>query len=273
MNFLIDRLKNNQPDVNTNYLHKVRYEYDLLRHLVWRDFTLRYKQSTLGKLWSLMLPLTQLLVMIFVFQSVVPLNIEAYPAFVFSALLPWNWFSTSITGSCGLFVGSRDLMRHPNFAPARLMLITILSNMITYLVALPLLLALLLIYGRPITPTIAMLPLIMVMQGFLTMGLGLMIATLNVFYRDIQHLITIGLSLLFYLVPVFYRPQAVVEEYKILYDLNPMAILIQSYRSILFYGELPNLLSLLFVCTVSLVLYGLGLYIYELRRHDIVDII
>ena len=273
MNFSTGRLKVGPRGTDGLRLRQVVYQYDLLRHLVWRDFTLRYKQSALGTLWSLMLPLTQLLVMIFVFQSVVPLNIDAYPAFVFSTLLPWNWFSASITGSCGLFMGSRDLVRHPNFAPSRLMLITMLSNLITYLVALPILVALLLIYGRPITSAIVMLPVIMLIQGFLTTGLGLMIATLNVFYRDIQHLVTIALSLLFYLVPVFYRPQAVVAQFKIIYDLNPIAVLIQDYRSILFYGEYPNPLSLLFVCLCSLLAYGLGVLIYETRRHDIIDMI
>lgn len=249
------------------------YQFDLLRHLVWRDFTLRYKLSALGTLWSLMLPFTQLLVMIFVFQSVVPLNIEAYPAFVFSALLPWNWFSSSVVASCDLFIGNRDLVRHPNFVPARLMLVTLLSNMITYLVALPLLVGLLLIYGHPITPAITALPLLMLIQGLLTMGLGLIIATLNVFYRDIQHLVGIGLSLLFYLVPIFYRPQSVVGRYQFVYDMNPIAVVIQSYRTILFYGQFPSVPSLLFAGIASLTIYGVGMFIYRSLQHDIIDMI
>ena len=258
---------------HTERWRSITYQFDLLRHLVWRDFTLRYKQSVLGTLWSLMLPLTQLLVMIFVFQSVVPLNIEAYPAFVFSALLPWNWFSSSVLASCGLFLGSRDLVRHPNFIPARLMLITLLSNMITFLVALPLLIGLLLLYGRPLTPAVAILPVLMLIQGVLTMGLGLVIATLNVFYRDIQHLVGIILSLLFYLVPVFYRPQSVVEQYKFVYEINPIAVVIQSYRTVLFYGQYPSVESILFASITSLAVYGLGLFIYRSRQHDIIDMI
>src|SRR5689334_23281605 len=99
-------------------VNTVRQQVDLLSHLVWREFTLRYKRSALGILWSLVQPLAQLVVLGFLFQRVVPLNIQAYPAFIFSALLPWTWFSSAISGSCGLFIGNRDLVRRPNFAPA-----------------------------------------------------------------------------------------------------------------------------------------------------------
>src|SRR5690242_15021302 len=124
MNSLTDDLKGRRQGVDSDRLRRMRYQYDVLRHLVWRDFSLRYKHSALGTLWSLLLPLAQLLVMIFLFQSVVPLKIEAYPAFVFSALLPWNWFSSSVTSTCSLFIYNRDLVRHPNFVPARLIVVT-----------------------------------------------------------------------------------------------------------------------------------------------------
>lgn len=273
MNFSAERIKTTRRGVNDTRVRQLVYMYDLLRHLVWRDFTLRYKQSALGTMWSLLLPLSQLLVMIFLFQLVVPLNIEAYPAFVFSALLPWNWFSTSVVASCTLFIGNRDLVRHPNFPPARLVLVTVLSNMITYIIVLPLLFGLMVVYGRPITPALLLLPVLMLLQGLLTTGIGLMIATLNVFYRDIEHLIGVALSLLFYLVPVFYRPQSVVAHYQFVYDYNPIAVLIQSYRSIFFYGESPGTTALIFAASVSLLVYGLGALVYRWWHHDIIDMI
>jgi lipopolysaccharide transport system permease protein len=77
-------------------MKSLTYRIDLIRHLVWRDFVLRYKGSVLGVLWYLLPPLAQLLVLVFLFGRVVPLNIEAYPAFVFCGLLPWTWFSTCL---------------------------------------------------------------------------------------------------------------------------------------------------------------------------------
>src|SRR5690349_12472344 len=122
----IQGTRHETPSPGMPRLKQVAYHADLLRHLVWRDFSLRYKRSALGVLWSLVSPLSQLLVLVFLFQSVVPLNIEAYPAFVFTALLPWSWFSASVGSACGLFIVNRDLVRHPNFDPAYLMVVNTL---------------------------------------------------------------------------------------------------------------------------------------------------
>src|SRR4030042_3098432 len=103
------------------------YRFDLLCHLVWRAFGLRYKRSVLGVFWSLLSPLVQLLVLVFLFGRVIPLNIEAYPAFVFSALLPWVWFSSCLSSSGGLFIHNRDLVRRPNFTPSTLIVVNTLS--------------------------------------------------------------------------------------------------------------------------------------------------
>jgi lipopolysaccharide transport system permease protein len=249
------------------------YQSDLLRHLVWRDFSLRYKQSALGVLWSLLLPLAQLLVMVFLFQSVVPLNIEAYPAFVFCALLPWGWFSSCLGSSGGLFMGNRDLVRHPNFVPVRLAIVNTLSNLITYLAALPILLFVLLAYERPITFALLLFPVLLLIQATLTIGLSLIIATLNVFYRDVQHIVTVSLLLLFYLTPVFYRPQSVAAKYHLVYEINPIAVLIQAYRDIFFNGAYPAWGSLALAAVVSVVVYVLGVLIYNSQQHNLIDTI
>jgi ABC-type polysaccharide/polyol phosphate export permease len=244
-----------------------------MRHLVWRDFSLRYKQSILGVLWSLLLPLAQLLVLAFLFQSVVPLNIEAYPAFVFTALLPWSWFSGAVGSSCNLFVSNRDLVRRPDFAPSSLMVVNTLSNLLTYLVAIPILFAMLAAYGIAPTPALLLLPVLLLIQGVLIVGLGLIVATANVYFRDIQHIVGVILTLLFYLTPVFYRPQAVVEQYHVLYALNPIAVLLQSYRAIFFYGVMPPWQSLAFTALSAIVLWLIGSILYSSREHDIVDLI
>src|SRR6266487_1042769 len=240
------------------HYNRFAHRLDLLRHLVWRDFSLRYKHSMLGVLWSLLLPLAQLMVMVFLFQVVVPLNITAYPAFVFCALLPWTWFGSCLSSACGLFIHNRDLVRQPNFAPASLMVINTLSNLITFLAALPILGIVLFVYGRPVTLALLVLPLLMLIQAILIAGLSLIIATWNVFYRDIQHIVTIALMLLFYLTPVFYRTQTVAAKYHIVYSLNPIAVLVQDYRTVLFEGAYPAWESLLFTAVTSVVVYAFG---------------
>lgn len=249
------------------------YHADLILHLSRRNFLLRYKGSTLGVLWSLLVPLSQLLVLVFVFGKVVPLNIEAYPAFVFTALLPWNWFSNCLGSAGSLFISNRDLVRKPNFAPSTLVIVDVLANLLPYLVFLPVLLVMLLAYGRNMTMSLLALPLLMIIQAVFTAGLTLIIGTLNVFYRDIQHMVTVSLMLLFYLIPVFYRSQAMGESYRIILGLNPVAVLIDNYRAILFYGQAPEWYSLLSVGLISATLCGIGYLIYRSRLHEVIDII
>lgn len=254
-------------------MNSLIYNFDLICHLVRRDFSLRYKRSVLGMLWSLMQPLAQLLVLVFLFEKVVPLNIDAYPVFVFCALLPWTWFSACLSSAGSLFVGNRDMVRRPNFIPANLVIINTLSNLITFLLALPILFAMLVLYDKTLTLYLLYLPLLMLLQGVFVTGLGMILATLNVFYRDVQYVIGVALMLLFYLTPVFYQSQTVTEGYRTLYTLNPIAVLIESYRAIFFYGTAPEWSALLFVGIASVVVCGLGYLVYSCLFHNVIDTI
>jgi ABC-type polysaccharide/polyol phosphate export permease len=220
-----------------------------------------------------MLPLCQLLVLVFVFRNIVPLNIEDYPVFVFTALLPWIWFSTCLGSAGGLFTVNRDLIRKPNFSPSTLVVVDTLSNLLPYIMFMPILFAMLLFYSRPLTPTLLYLPLLIVLQGILTAGLGLIIATLNVFYRDVQYIVSVSLMLLFYLTPVFYRSQEIAESYRVVFTLNPIAGLIDSYRAILFYGRIPELSTLLFIGISSGTLCVMGYFIYKHHLNEIIDVV
>jgi ABC-type polysaccharide/polyol phosphate export permease len=265
-------LNHHDPDPrSTQRIKTPVYHFDLVRHLVRRDFILRYKGSLLGLLWSLGTPLLQLLVLVFLFRKVIQLGIEAYAAYVFVALLPWNWFSTAVGSAGGLFLGNRDLVRRPDFAPFTLVVVHTLSNFLTYLAALPILFILLLIYQRDFTLSLFLLPLLMFIQGILITGLSLIVATANVFYRDVQHMTGIIIMLLFYMTPVFYRVDGVSKGYHFLFLWNPLAVLIEGYRSILFYGRIPPLSSLFFVAVVSCLVAWLGYYIYNRSLHEVVD--
>ncbi len=249
------------------------YKLDLIAHLTWRDFLLRYKKSALGVLWSLLPPLAQLLVLVFLFRRVVPLNIDAYPAFVFSALLPWIWFSACLSSAGYLFINNRDLVRRPNFVPSILITVNTLSNLIHYLFFLPILFIILAVYGRGVTLSLLLLPVLLLVHSVLIAGLSLIISTLNVFYRDVQYMVNVGLMLLFYLTPVFYQAEAIPSKYRVLYTLNPMAVLVQSYRKILFYGVAPEWSSLLFTGLISVIMLGGGYLIYTRQLSKVMDMI
>jgi len=252
-------------------MHSPTHQFELISHLVRREFRLHYTGSVLGVLWSAALPLIQLLVFVFLFGRVVPLDIEDYPAFVFCALLPWTWFSSSAGSAGGLFTGNRDLLRRPNFSPATLIVVNTLSNFLTYLVSLPILLVVLALHGRPPTTAVLAFPVLVLCQGILLVGLGLAIATLNVFYRDVGHLTGVALSLFFYLIPIFYRPLEPGGAYSRLILWNPIARLIQAYREIFFYQRAPDWESMVFCGAAGLVAAGAGYWIYRRQRPHVMD--
>jgi lipopolysaccharide transport system permease protein len=250
---------------NTDSVKSGTNRFDLLLHLVWRDFAVRYRKSAFGVLWSIVPTLTQLLVLVFLFKKVVPLGIEAYPAFVLSALLPWTWFGNCITSSSTLFGNERNLVRRSNFDPSTLILVNMLVELINYLVFLPVLLAMLVFYDRIPTASLLLIPVLLLIQSLLIIGISLITATLNVIYGDVRYMVNLAVLLLFYLTPVFYQVHAIEEKYQILYLLNPLAVLIQGYRAIFFYGQLPEWMPLLFAAVVSVGVWGLGQLTY--RRH------
>jgi ABC-type polysaccharide/polyol phosphate export permease len=251
--------------------HRWRHRFDLVSHLARREFSLRYHDSALGVLWSLLPLIGQLFVLVFLFRRVIPLGIEDYPVFVLSALLPWQWFTVSVSTAAGLFVGNRDLVRHPGFAPPILIIVNVLSNLISLVVSLPILLGLLGWYGRWPGGSILFLPVLIAIQGILIVGLGLGVATLNVFYRDVQPMVTVALMLLFYVTPVFYRSREVGAEFHWIFRLNPLALLLEAYRAVFFLGTVPAIGPLLMASVSSIGICAIAYRVYLARRHDLVD--
>jgi ABC-type polysaccharide/polyol phosphate export permease len=249
----------------------IRY-LSLIWHLVERDFHLRHTGSALGVLWSLVVPLAQLAVLSFTFKSVIRVDIADYPAFVFSALLPWTWFSNSLSGAGHLFFSHRDLLRRPDFPPSALVIVNTLTHLITFFISLPLLFGLMVWYGRIVVWNPITFVLLLIIQGLLTVGLSFFIATWNVFYRDIAQLVGIVLSLLFFLTPIFYRP-IVASQYGEILAFNPMIPLINCYRAVFFEGTSPDLGSVTLIAGISLLVCGLGYRLYKRLLPEVVDAI
>ncbi len=245
---------------------------NLIWHLVKRDFYLRHTGSALGVLWSVLVPLAQLVVLSFTFSRLIRVDIPDYPVFVYSALLPWTWFSSSLSAAGHLFFVHRDLLRRPAFPPSALIIVSTLSHLITFFLSLPLLFALMSWYGRSVSLNAVTFLSLLVIQGILTVGISFMVATCNVFYRDIAQLVGILLSLMFFLTPIFYRPN-VENEYRELLGLNPMVPLINSYRAVLFEGTNPDWASLMVTGGISILVCGVGYMIYKHLLPEVVDAI
>lgn len=244
---------------------KSGYLWDLLRSLVDRDLKIMYKRSTLGIAWTLINPLLQLLVFVFIFQVVVKIEIPQYSSYVFSGLLTWNWFQNSLFQATGIIIDSRPLIRQPGFPSATLPAVVVTTGLIHFIFALPVLVIFLLLDGVQFTYLILALPLLQLVQFALTVTLSYFLAALNVTFRDTQHTLGILLNFLFYLTPIFYEIDSIPDQYWYIYGLNPMVHLVTCYRKILIWGTQPNWLILAIIAGITLIFLPVG---YQVFKHQ-----
>lgn len=243
---------------NLSRVSRAVYLRDLLRELVLRDLKLRYKRSVLGIAWSLILPLMQLIVFTIVFRRILPIRVDNYPTYLFSGLVPWTWFSASLIGATAAITDNRELVKRPGFPAAILPVVAVLTNFIHFGLALPILFSVVVLFDRSLTWVVVALPAIVVVQALFSVGLGYLLATVQVTFRDTQHLLTIVLQLLFYLTPIFYDHRAAPEQYQWIFRLNPLLYLLEGYRA-MFLGRppLPILpLTGIFIVSCCLVWFG-----------------
>ena len=265
--YLYRQTRLNQPKL----AQKLVYLRDLLLELVSRDMKLRYKRSFLGTAWSVINPLSQLLVFAFIFQFVLPVNIPNYTLFLFIGILVWNWFSGSLYAGASVIISNPSLIIQPGFPVAILPIVAVASQLVHFLIAIPILLAMLLIKGVPLTATILLLPIIILLQTIFTIGLTYYMAAIQVTFRDIEYLLGIALMLGFYLTPVFYDIANMPEQYQFVYQLNPIVTLLNAYRAILLHGQLPNLPSLLILTGISLLLMSFGYRSFQNASYHFVE--
>jgi lipopolysaccharide transport system permease protein len=228
---------------------------DLLRNLVVRDLKVRYKNSVLGVLWSLLNPLLMTLVFTIVFTLMLGSEIANYPVLFMCGYLPWSFLAASLVGATNSIVGNAHLIKKVYFPREILPTAEVLSNLVNFLLALVVLFAMILAFRIRITPAVLMLPLVILAQTLFVLGLAFILSTANVFYRDTQHILQVVLQAWFFLTPIFY-PITVLPESSVILGvtvnvqlwvrrLNPMASLVASYQDILYYG-VPTGLDFLF---------------------------
>lgn len=247
---------------------RIQHGWDLLREMVSRDMKVRYKRSVIGIIWSILNPLAHLAVLFFVFSFILENNIPNFAIFLFCGVLPWSWFNTGLNAGAGTIVSNAPLIRKPGFPVSILPVISVTTQLVHFLIALPILVFGVLLSGMALTPAVAALPLVIVVQFVTMLSLVYILAAINVKFRDTKYLLEIALFLGFYLSPIFYQPQRIPPEILPIYNLNPMVHIITAYRSIFLSGTFPALLPLLMVGSVSLVLLTLShrLFMYSSYR-------
>jgi lipopolysaccharide transport system permease protein len=263
-----------------NLRRLLRYR-GLIQSLVARELKARYRGSVLGFFWSFINPLLLLLIYSFVFAVVLPDkhsdDLQPYALFMFCGILPWTWFSSSLSESSNVLIGHGNLIKKVLFPAEILPIVTVLSNMVHFFLGLPILVGFLIYYWRPITVVeLLWFPVVVAVQALFTTGMALILSALTVHFRDIKDLLSNLLTFWFFATPIIYpmtqATDAAGSYAKTLLDLNPMTHIVISYQEILFYpGDFGHKYWLLALGGASVVLFLAGYFLFDRLRDSFAE--
>ncbi|QSZ27762.1 ABC transporter permease [Aceticella autotrophica] len=229
------------------------YEYrEMLFSMVKKDLRTRYRGSFLGFLWTFVNPLLQLIVYSIVFSTIMRMNIYNFAMFLFVALLPWIFFSTSITQSTTIMMANSNLVKKIYFPRIILPISVALTGFMNMIFGFVIVFIALIIFKIQLSASIILLPIVMINELLFVIGLNIVFSALNIFFRDLEHILGIITMAWFYLTPIIFPVTMIPDKYLKLFFLNPMTSIILPYRDILYYGLWPSKKSLLLVFLMSL---------------------
>ena len=245
---------------------------DLLFHLIWRDISVRYKQSVLGPAWAILQPLVLMLIFTFFLGRFGKIDTEGfpYPVFVFAGLIPWSLFSQGMPQASLSLIGQQNLLTKVYFprlfvpvGAACVFLVDLVISLGIY--------AVLLAYYRIVPSwTIVFLPLLVLLTLIATLGFGIMISALSVFYRDFKHIVPFMVQIFMFATPVIYSADAFSTRAQIVLSFNPMFGIISAYRWAIL-GTPWNLTSLAISTATALVLFIGAVYYFRRTERYFAD--
>ena len=244
-------------------MFKNLYQYrELLKSNIKKEIRGKYKGSFLGVLWSFVNPLLMALVYAIVFPFILRSGPEHYVTYIVIGILPWNFFTTVISQGTFTVLGNAGIIKKVYFPREILPISVATSGLINFIISLPIILIFLLCSGIGVSYTIIFLPLVILAQYILSLGIIFITSAINVYIRDAEYIINFFVTMLFYATPILYSSELFGNKAWIL-SLNPMTTIINSYRDILYSGTLPNFLRLFIVLGVSFLLLLLGILVFR----------
>lgn len=253
---------------------------ELIRHraLLWalvvRHLSTRYRGSLLGFLWTFLNPLSLMLVYTVVFRYYIRFSeVEHYTVFLFCGLLPWLWFTASMNEGTAAIVSGGHLITKSMFPAHLLPMVAVLTNMINFLLSLPLLFLFMKLSAIPFHSSLLVLPLVILLQLFLSYGLALAFAALNVRFRDVQHIVANVLNFVFFLCPILYPIEVVPERFLFTLALNPCALLTHIYHQVVLEGVLPPLTEFFLLGAFSGLTLLIGCLVYDAHRETFAELL
>jgi ABC-type polysaccharide/polyol phosphate export permease len=242
----------------------------LLRLLVINQFKQRYRRSLLGMGWILVGPLLNTAVLSVAFNALFRGSIAQYPVYVMVGLIAWNFFAQTTTQGIDAAISGSGLLQRVYLPRSMFVIATLGSAVINMGIALIALLIVLFTNSVPLYSTWLLLPLAIAVLALFTLGVTLLVATLAVFVGDVAHLYQLLVQALFFLTPIVYPAEIVPTQFRWLVQLNPMSILVDLFRSLLYRGQIPDLSQWLITTGIALMVLCIGWVLFAWKADECV---
>ena len=241
------------------------YDYrQMIFSLVRKELRGRYKGSALGFLWTFINPLLQLCVYTFVFSIVMPNNIDKFYLYLFVGLIPWLFFSGSLTGGAASIINQKDMVKKIYFPREVMPIAYVTSNFVNMLLCFIVIFAVVIVTGVGINPiAICYLPIIMVVEYFMCLGGAMLTSALTVYFRDLEYILGIVTMAWMYFTPVVYSIDMVPERLRPFMNLNPMTPVIVAYRDVLYSKQVPHISTLASGFILGCIVLILGCAVFQ----------
>jgi lipopolysaccharide transport system permease protein len=238
----------------------------LIKQLALSDFKLRYSNSVLGYLWSLLNPLMLFLVLYFVFSILMRFDVPHYQLYLLLGIVVWSFFAEGTSAAMGALIGKSSLIQKIYFPRVIIVIASNITSLITFFLNLVVFSGFLFFSNVGLNWTYLMFFVYLLQLILITAGFSLFLSALYVKFKDIQHLWGILIQIWFWLTPIIYPISMVPEKYLWLFSLNPMARIIQDFRNALVYHAIPNLQHQLTSLAFCLVIFGIGYLFFRWRE-------
>ncbi len=227
-------------------MFKELYKYrEMIVSMVRKDLRSRYKGSVLGFAWTFINPLLQLIVYYFVFKMIMKNDIPNFHLYLFVGLIPWIFFSASLTGGAVSIISQKDLVKKIYFPREVIPISYVTSCFVNMLLSFIVVIAVALVTGVvPTVPGLLCLPLIMIVEYLMALGIALIVSSLTVYLRDLEHILGIIAMAWQFATPICYQESLIPARIYPYYNLNPMTPVVRAYRSILYEASVPDVRSL-----------------------------
>ncbi len=267
-----------KPQLQNNIISQLK-ELWKFRHLiitfVWRDLRAKYRQTTVGVLWTIIQPLSMTVVFTLIFSKFLKVSSNGvpYPAFSFIALATWTFIARSIKASATNLISNYGLMYKIYFPREVIPLSIVLTSLIDFLIAGLIMFIILAIYRIPLSWHAVFMPIIILIQILLAIAVSLFASSTTIIFRDLEFVWPFLIQIGMYASPIIYSIRNLQTRYKLLFYINPITGVVEGYRSIFLYHEIPNFIFLGISLCFSLIMMVFSYFVFKRIERYFIDVI